>query len=108
MPCSPAAWLRKLSIAPSRPRPIAPILPFPARLAAGDSNSRVPFRPALLLLLAAYFGSPVKPQAPALGATVELGCLAALAQLSVLEDSGQVETTPTPPEGNWGNMLAVM
>src|ERR1035437_916139 len=52
--------------------------PFLARLAVtrGDDHG-VPFRPALLVLLASYLGAPSKPQIALVGAAIELGYLAA-------------------------------
>ena len=84
--------------------------PFLARAAAmGRDDPGLPFRPALLHLLAAAFGDPGAPGLIDAGAAIELGYLAALAHVSVEEeeDGGR----PTPQAGrrpNWGNSVAVM
>ncbi|MFJ3728354.1 geranylgeranyl reductase family protein [Streptomyces sp. NPDC090045] len=75
--------------------------PFLARLAtAGWGDPGVPFRPALLLLLASQFGDPGTRCRIELGAAIELSALAALAQLGV-------ENTPTP-HSSWGNRFAIL
>jgi geranylgeranyl pyrophosphate synthase len=75
--------------------------PFLARLATSSwGDPGVPFRPALLLLLAACFGDPGTRCRIKLGAAIELSALAALAQLGV-------ENTPTP-HSSWGNRFAVL
>jgi geranylgeranyl reductase family protein len=86
--------------------------PFLAQLSAsGQGDPGVPFRPALLLLLAAAL-KPLRVDREALyraACAVELGYLSALAHLSVDE-----EARPALPQldgdrpANWGNMLAVM
>lgn len=77
--------------------------PFLARItASGHGDPGVPFRPALLLLLASYFGDPRDRRLINVAAAIELGYTAALAHLSVEErclESSRV---------NWGNMLSVM
>jgi menaquinone-9 beta-reductase len=81
--------------------------PFVARLAAGgQGDPGIPFRPALLLLLAAYFGDPRDESLQTIGAAVELGFLSALSQLSVGEDSAAVQLAPHEP--NWANTFAVI
>ena len=83
--------------------------PFLARLSlSGQDDPGVPFRPALLLTLAASLSSPKKPQTLMAGAAVELGYLAALAQLSVLAESDNAAPSDGSRSGNWGNMFAVM
>jgi geranylgeranyl reductase family protein len=83
--------------------------PFLARLPMADQeNPGVPFRPALLLLLAAYSGSPSRPEVFLAGAAVELGYLAALAQLSVMEEPRDLAPSEGDRPANWGNMFAVM
>ncbi|MFE6839473.1 geranylgeranyl reductase family protein [Streptomyces sp. NPDC057705] len=75
--------------------------PFLARLAtSGWGDPGVPFRPALLLLLASRFGDPGPRGRIKLGAAIELSALAALAQLGV-------ENTPTP-HSSWGNRFAIL
>jgi geranylgeranyl reductase family protein len=75
--------------------------PFLARLAtSGWGDPGVPFRPALLLLLACHFGDPGTRSRIELGAAIELSALAALAQLGV-------ENTPTP-RSSWGNRFAIL
>lgn len=75
--------------------------PFLARLATSSwGDPGVPFRPALLLLLASCFGDPGARCRIELGAAIELGALAALAQLGV-------ENTSTP-HSSWGNRFAVL
>jgi menaquinone-9 beta-reductase len=89
--------------------------PFLARASTFDrSTDRVPFRPALLLLLCSYRGSPDPTQATLVSAALELGYLGGLAQVSVEDDDseaavrmGEVESDSGAPT-NWGNMLAVM
>lgn len=82
--------------------------PFLPRLVAVDEpDTSVPFRPALLLLLGASCGGRGTPHAPALAAAVELGYLATIAQLSVLEDPPPSDAGGARP-ANWGNMFAVM
>lgn len=75
--------------------------PFLARLATSSwGDPGVPFRPALLLLLASHFGDPGTRCRIKLGAAIELSALAALAQLGV-------ENTPTP-HSSWGNRFAIL
>lgn len=83
--------------------------PFLGRIPAGGrGDPGVPFRPALLLLLASYFGDPRAPHLITVGGALELGYLSALAHLSV-EDEGDrsIQEDGVPP-ANWGNMLAVI
>jgi geranylgeranyl pyrophosphate synthase/flavin-dependent dehydrogenase len=82
--------------------------PFLARFsAARHGDPGIPFRPALLLLLAGYFGNPRQPHLIRMGAAVELGYLAALAHLSVEEESGN-PTNARDRQANWGNMVSLM
>jgi geranylgeranyl reductase family protein len=82
--------------------------PFlPRLLAVENLGTSVPFRPALLLLLAAYCGAELSSLAPSLAAAVELGYLATLAQLSVRDDPPDTGTA-AEPAANWGNMFAVI
>ncbi|WP_431952100.1 geranylgeranyl reductase family protein [Nocardia lijiangensis] len=75
--------------------------PFLARLVTTSrEDPGVPFRPALLLLLASSFGDTGARGKIELGAAIELGALAALAQLGV-------ENTSTP-HSSWGNRFAVL
>jgi geranylgeranyl pyrophosphate synthase len=87
--------------------------PFLARLSAksyGDPG--VPFRPALLLLLAAAVGGCDDPRRIPVAAAVELGYLAALAQLGVEDERGPVAGRaaggPADQPTNWGNMFAIL
>lgn len=86
--------------------------PFLARLSvSGQGDPGVPFRPALLVLLAAAVQPQPKPPEPLLwaAAAVELGYMASLAHLSV--DNGDAAGGPSLDDdhlANWGNMLAVM
>jgi geranylgeranyl pyrophosphate synthase len=83
--------------------------PFLARLsAASQGDPGIPFRPALLLLLAAYFGNPREPRLTSLGAAIELGYLAALAHLSVEEEAQDPIASNGNRSANWGNMVALM
>ena len=81
--------------------------PFLAELSIKTRNlNGIPFRPALLVLLASYLGDSSGVEATLAGAAVELGYLSALAQLSVAEE---------PVEGaargnrltNWSNLFAL-
>ncbi|GDY68850.1 hypothetical protein SM007_28075 [Streptomyces avermitilis] len=75
--------------------------PFLARLAMSSwGDPGVPFRPALLLLLASHFGDIGVRRRIRMGAAIELSALAALAQLGV-------EDTPTH-HSNWGNRFAIL
>ncbi|MDX3537843.1 geranylgeranyl reductase family protein [Streptomyces sp. MB09-01] len=75
--------------------------PFLARLAMSSwGDPGVPFRPALLLLLASHFGDIGARRRIKMGAAIELSALAALAQLGV-------EDTPTH-HSNWGNRFAIL
>jgi len=82
--------------------------PFLAHVFAADQRDRkIQFRPALLLLLAAYMAAPKRPQILAVGAAVELGYLAALAQVSVDEEPGEPATNGSRP-AHWANLFAVI
>lgn len=88
--------------------------PFLVRVVAADlKHDSIPFRPALLLCLAAYAGRPQRSALHMAGAAMEQGYLAAIAQLSVEEGpttSGVSQSDP-PDDGtgaNWGNMFALM
>ncbi|MFG2295710.1 geranylgeranyl reductase family protein [Streptomyces sp. NPDC048603] len=75
--------------------------PFLARLAMSSwGDPGVPFRPALLLLLASHFGDGGARSRIKMGAAIELSALAALAQLGV-------EDTPTL-HSSWGNRFAIL
>ncbi|MCP2276143.1 geranylgeranyl reductase family [Nocardia amikacinitolerans] len=75
--------------------------PFLARLVtSGRGEPGVPLRPALLLLLTSCFGDRGAGARIELGASVELGALAALVQLGV-------ENTSTP-HSSWGNRFAIL
>jgi menaquinone-9 beta-reductase len=81
--------------------------PFLARLsAARQGDPGIPFRPGLLLLLAAACGGAEAPGRIQVGAAVELGYLAALAQLGVEDDRSA--TPPDEQTANWGNMFAIL
>lgn len=83
--------------------------PFLGHLsAAGWNDPGIPFRPALLLLLAGCFGKSKKADLIQMGAAVELGYLAALSHLSVEDDHGDLAAFDGERPTNWGNMLAVM
>lgn len=82
--------------------------PFLARLSAsGRADPGIPFRPALLLLLAGYSGGPRQPHLISAAAAVELGYLAVLAHMSV-EGSSDGGHGSDKGQANWGNMAAVM
>ena len=82
--------------------------PFLARVhKARDGDSGIPFRPALLLLLASHFGKSRESTLTTVGAAIELGYLAALAHLSV-DSNPEQEPNQKERPANWGNMLAVM
>ncbi len=83
--------------------------PFLARLSAADQQDPgIPFRPALLLLLASYLARPKRPGIILVAAAVELGYLAALAQLSVEEEPVELTGGDGTRPANWGNMFALM
>lgn len=83
--------------------------PFLSRLSAtGHGDPGIPFRPALLLLLAGYFGNAREPRLIPMGAAVELGYLAALAHLSVEEETEDTTAQNGDRPANWGNMFALM
>jgi geranylgeranyl reductase family protein len=73
----------------------------------GHGDPGIPFRPALLVLLTASLGDPSAPRISSVAAALELGYLAALAQLSV-EEEPRAGPSPDEPELNWGNMAAVI
>ncbi len=84
--------------------------PFLARFsAAGQGDPGIPFRPALLLLLAAALGNLTDPRITTAASAVELGYIASLAHLSV--DDAEPQADP-PGNGsrpaNWGNMLSLI
>lgn len=81
--------------------------PWMARLAAsGRGAPGVPFRPALLVLLAAAFGDPADVRLVPAAAAVELGYVAGLAQMSV-EDRG--EAADGDSSGfDWANPFALL
>jgi geranylgeranyl pyrophosphate synthase len=70
----------------------------------------IPFRPALLLLLAGRVGAPPRGALVTVGAALELGYLATLAQASVEEDLAPPDPIESgrPTPANWGNMFALM
>ena len=89
--------------------------PFLARaLTVGQGSPRIPFRPALLLLLATYAGGhALAPLDRALtfrlAAAIELGVLSAVAHFSVEND--EPAAVPEGDDGrpaNWGNMTALL
>ncbi|WP_167536314.1 geranylgeranyl reductase family protein [Streptomyces ficellus] len=85
--------------------------PFLGRITAlGRGVPTVPLRPALFTLLAGRLVAPgSRPAAAVLAAaSVELGCLAALAGLSVTEGTHDADAPPAPTAANWGNMLALL
>jgi geranylgeranyl reductase family protein len=82
--------------------------PFVARLAAaGRGDPGIPFRPALLLLLAGHFGDPRKPALRTMGAAVELGFLSALAQSSV-GDAVRRGADDAVQDSYWANTFAIV
>jgi geranylgeranyl reductase family protein len=82
--------------------------PFLARVASVEQLAPgIPFRPSLLILLSGYTGQPSRPALVRLGAAVDLGYLAALAQVSVEEESSTNGKNDSKP-ANWGNMFALM
>jgi geranylgeranyl reductase family protein len=82
--------------------------PFLGHLFTADHRQGgIPFRPALLLLLASYLASPRRPQILAVAAAVELGYLAALAQVSIDEEPAQTLATGGKP-AHWANLFAVI
>lgn len=83
--------------------------PFLSRLSAtGHGDPGIPFRPALLLLLAGDFGGARDKRLISMGAAVELGYLAALAHLSVEEETGDTTAQNGDRPANWGNLFALM
>ena len=69
---------------------------------AGGGDPGIPFRPALLVMLAAGFGDPTRPEVPLLAGAVELGSLAAVAQASV---GGRRIASD---KRDWGTIFALM
>ncbi|WP_031079806.1 geranylgeranyl reductase family protein [Streptomyces sp. NRRL S-118] len=85
--------------------------PFLGRITAmGRGVPTVPLRPALFTLLAGRLVAPGPHPAAAVlaAASVELGCLAALAGLSVTEGTRDADAPRARTAANWGNMLALM
>jgi len=84
--------------------------PFLARMSAtGTGDPSVPFRPALLLLLAAALGDSRDPRLISAASAIELGYLAALAHLSVDDEHRAFEADSNGDRpANWGNMLALL
>jgi menaquinone-9 beta-reductase len=85
--------------------------PFLARVFAADRrDGAIPFRPALLLLLASYLATPRRPQVLIVGAAVELGYLAALAQVSVDDEPGGPPASDSRDRGqaHWANLFAMI
>jgi menaquinone-9 beta-reductase len=72
----------------------------------GRDLRRVPFRPALLLLLCAEAGLSRSAALREVGAAVELGFVGLLAQGSVQEAAE--ECAAAPDRANWGNRLAIL
>jgi menaquinone-9 beta-reductase len=83
--------------------------PFLVRAVRADLDlTGIPFRPALLVCLAAYLGQPQRSALHLAGAAIEQGYLAAIAQLSVEEETPQNGTPHSDRKANWGNMFALM
>lgn len=83
--------------------------PFLTGLVTADETvPGIPFRPALLLLLAGRVSRARRPLLVSVGASVEVGYLAALAQVSVGEEGAGPGSDRRDGEANWGNMFAVM
>ncbi len=83
--------------------------PFLARaIQIGSGDPGVPFRPALFLLLASHCGRASHPELTRVGAAIELGCMAAMAHLSVEEESGGSRGKELQPATNWANQMAVL
>ncbi|WP_437365268.1 geranylgeranyl reductase family protein [Inquilinus limosus] len=81
--------------------------PFLAQFSGSSRDlQRVPFRPALLLLLCAEAGPVHGDVLRQVGAAVELGFLGFLAQGSVQEQAEERATAPD--RTNWGNRLAIL
>ncbi|MFJ9026322.1 geranylgeranyl reductase family protein [Streptomyces sp. NPDC102259] len=87
--------------------------PFLGRLALSSwGDPGVPFRPALLLLLASSLEGPDIRCLIDVAAAVELGCLAALVQLGVennptVHEAAQSDQEPSP-HSNWGNKFSIL
>jgi geranylgeranyl reductase family protein len=83
--------------------------PFLSRFSGtGHGEPGVPFRPALLLLLAAAFGEPKDPRLIPAAAAVELGYVAALAHFSIEDSDEAGSANGGERPANWGNMLAMI
>ncbi len=83
--------------------------PFLARVVAPEQlTPGIPFRPALLLVLAAYLGEPRRPQLQLTAAAMEQGYLAVVAQLGVEEDPAPAHVEDGARPANWGNLFALM
>jgi geranylgeranyl reductase family protein len=82
-----------------------PFLAHPSIINHGGSGT--PFRPALLLLLSAYTGTPADAETVLAAAAIELGYLASLAQISVMAESDDPGAENTRA-ANWGNLFAVI
>ncbi|MCF3104918.1 geranylgeranyl reductase family protein [Streptomyces roseoverticillatus] len=85
--------------------------PFLGRVTAmGRSVPAIPLRPALFALLAGRLIIPGHTPDTAIlaAASVELGYLAALAGLSVVEETRDRDPEHGDSPANWGNMLALM
>ncbi|MFJ9420271.1 geranylgeranyl reductase family protein [Streptomyces sp. NPDC101227] len=85
--------------------------PFLGRVTAmGRSMPGIPLRPALFALLAGRLIIPGGTPDTAIlaAASVELGYLAALAGLSVVEETRDRDPKHGDGPANWGNMLALM
>jgi len=79
--------------------------PFLAKTSIfGGDHRGIPFRPALFLLLTSYLGNASTVQIALSGAAVELGYVAALAQLSVSEEIDENEERRPV---NWSNLFAI-
>ena len=84
--------------------------PFLAQVVTADQTvPGIPFRPALLLVLAGRLLTPRRSLLVPVGAAVELGYVAALAHSSVGDDDSVVAANGRGGRSaNWGNMCAVM
>lgn len=85
--------------------------PFLGRITAmGHGMPAIPLRPALFTLLAGQLIRPGHTRAVTAlaAASVELGYLAALAGLSVVDEPRKSPPTRADASPNWGNMLALM
>jgi geranylgeranyl reductase family protein len=83
--------------------------PFLAKVVTVEETvPGIPFRPALLLLLAGRVGSPRREALVSVGAAVELGFVAALSHASVGDDEAPGLGGRDDNSANWGNMFALM